>query len=41
MAQSYGQDYTEQMRLALRQEVGVKRNETTIKALREQLGGGN
>lgn len=41
MAQSYGQDYTEQMRLALREEVGVKRNETTIKALREQLSGGN
>lgn len=29
------------MRLALREEVGVKRNETTIKALRNQLSGGN
>ncbi len=36
-----GQEYAEQMRRAIRAEVGVEKNETAIKAVRTQLGGGN
>lgn len=34
-------EYADQMRRAIRSEVGAKRNETAIKAVRTQLGGGN
>ncbi|MEN9718305.1 MAG: hypothetical protein RIQ99_1183, partial [Pseudomonadota bacterium] len=41
IAQTFSTEYGDQMRAAMGAEVGVKRNETAIKAVRAQLGGGN
>lgn len=41
IAQAFGGEYGDQLRAAMSAEVGVKRNEAAIKALRTQLGGGN
>lgn len=41
IAQTFGTEYGDQLRGAMKQDVGVKRNETAIKAVRTQLGGGN
>ena len=44
-ARSFGQDaggeYAEQLRLAIRKDVGVQRNDAGIKAVRDQLTGSN
>ncbi len=36
-----GQEYAEQMRRAIRAEIGVKRNDSAVAAVRRQLTGGN
>ncbi len=36
-----GREYADQLRLALRKELGVERNETAIEAIRKQLLGQN
>ncbi|MBS0474019.1 MAG: SurA N-terminal domain-containing protein [Proteobacteria bacterium] len=41
VAQLQGSEYSEELRSAMRNEVGVKRNENAIKAVRNRLVGGN
>lgn len=41
LSQLTGREYAEELRNAIRAEVGVKRNEVAIKAVATQLGGGN
>ena len=41
MARVTAQEYSVQLRAAMRAEVGLKRNETAIKALKTRLSGGN
>jgi peptidyl-prolyl cis-trans isomerase D len=40
LSQITGNEYVEQLRTAIRAQVGVERNAAAIKAVREQLGGG-
>ena len=40
LGQAVGQEYAQQLRAAMRNEVGVKRNERAIAAIRTQLAGG-
>ncbi len=41
LASSSGREYAEELRRAIRNEVGVSRNETAIKSVGSQLSGGN
>ena len=41
LSQTIGQEYASQLRVALREEVGVERNKTAIEAVRKQLTGEN
>ncbi len=41
LALTAGREYAEELRRAIRAELGVKRNETAIRAVRAQLSGGN
>ena len=41
LSQTLGQEYASQLRVALRNEVGVERNQTAIDAVRKQLTGEN
>ena len=41
MGRMTGREYADQLRMAIRSEVGVKRNETAIKAVAKQLSGEN
>ena len=41
LGQLAGREYAEELRNAIRDNVGVKRNEVAIKAVASQLGGGN
>ncbi len=41
IAQAFGGEYGDELRAAMSAEVGVKRNDAAISALRKQLGGGN
>ena len=41
LSQTIGQEYASQLRVALRNEVGVERNQTAIDAVRKQLTGEN
>lgn len=41
LSQTIGQEYASQLRIALREEVGVERNQTAIDAVRKQLTGEN
>jgi peptidyl-prolyl cis-trans isomerase D len=41
MSETVGGEYAEQLRLAIRKDVGVERNEAGIRAVRNQLTGAN
>ncbi|MEW4447919.1 peptidyl-prolyl cis-trans isomerase [Qipengyuania sp. JC766] len=41
LSQSMGREYSDQLRLAIREEIGIERNEDAIAAVRRQLNGNN